>query len=107
MLGTMQTKIPLESDEMRYLCYLLSRNFCSTVKDWRHLAIELNIDYHKYKVFEKEVQEDPTKLLLEWALIEKPEMTVSELCGYFKNMCRYDVIEQVERFYEISFGAES
>lgn len=95
--------IPLHGDKMHSLCYMLSMNSCGTVNDWKHLAMELNIGYNEYKIFEKEVQEDPTKLLLEWALIDKPNMTITELCEHFKNIKRYDVIYEVEKYYGHSF----
>ena len=99
----MKEKVPHHSDMMRSICYLLNKNSCGSVKDWKHLAVELDIDHHIYKSFEKEIPEGPTKVLLEWAMNDRPNMTVQDLCKICKNIRRYDVIETIEKAYGQSF----
>jgi hypothetical protein len=99
----MKDVAPLHSDMMRSICYQLNKNPGGALKNWRHLASELGIDYDTYKSFEADAPQSPTNVLLEWACGNNSNLTIRELCTKLKNIKRYDVIKVLEKEYKQDF----
>lgn len=78
---------------MREVCELLNNNNQRTIKDWRSVAVRLEIPYEKYDTFDPPKRSSPTKTLLEWVKSDQDLKKVYDLLDHLQKIERNDCWE--------------
>ena len=95
----MKDVIEPESAAMTGICLCLN-NPNRVLKNWRHLAYAFKVPREIYKDFNPEKPLSPTKLLFEWIVANRRDLTVGQLCAALKSIDRNDVVRDLRKYLE-------
>lgn len=70
------------------------------LQNWKDLAQAFKISRDVYRDFDKRELKSPTKQLFKWLFVNKPQLTLGELCSTFKNMKRNDLVRDIKEVFE-------
>ena len=95
----MSQKIKADSEVSRMISLALNKDIRG-VENWRGLAFRLNIERGTYDYFHpsvKQHQQSPTKAILNWLIMSKPQVTIQDLKKVLEKIKRKDVIFMIDK----------
>lgn len=94
-------RLAVDSQEARKVCQELNKDIPG-VENWRGLAFRLNLDKRTYEHFQPSStarSRSPTKTILDWLVVSKPETTLFDVMDALETIGRPDVNTLIERHF--------